>query len=185
MNRDRVSWAQEVFKITGSVETADESMPADCSIFTAALESCQQFNLRHEVLTGDEANERWPGYRLPSSFKVSTFTPQWSGVDLILYTRCKSRARLGVNSTQLSHHRHRLCMALEAACSLEATSDALICSLGPACLLSSWTIITLLPASSQCSASWSERHAPLAERGDVSARSYWNNPKPCWSRIIP
>ena len=61
------------------METADEGMPADRSVFTAALESCRDYDLPHEVLTGDEANERWPGYRLPSSFKVGMSGMSWSG----------------------------------------------------------------------------------------------------------
>ena len=63
---------QDIFRIIGSVEAADESVPPSRSVFSAALESCLQYNLAHKVLTGDEANKRWPGYNLPSSFKVGS-----------------------------------------------------------------------------------------------------------------
>ena len=62
---------QEVMRITGSVEAADASEPAEHSVYATALESCRQYGLRHESLSGQQCNERWPGYRLPHSFQVS------------------------------------------------------------------------------------------------------------------
>ena len=66
---------QELLRITGSVEAADASEPAEHSVFATALESCRIHRLRHEVLSGQECNERWPGYRLPGSFQVHCLCP--------------------------------------------------------------------------------------------------------------
>ena len=38
--------------------------------FSRALLACQLHNLPHEVLSADEVNARFPGYSLPSAFKV-------------------------------------------------------------------------------------------------------------------
>lgn len=47
--------------VTGSID----SSPEDDALFAGALASARQHKLPHEVLTGAEVNERFPGYRLP------------------------------------------------------------------------------------------------------------------------
>jgi sarcosine oxidase len=54
---------EEILVITGSVDAAHP----DDKTFTRSLESCLIHGLEHEVLSGDEVNRRYPGYRLPES----------------------------------------------------------------------------------------------------------------------
>ena len=46
---------------TGSIDAG----PADSWVFKGSLRSCVEHDLPHEVLTGTELSERFPGYRLP------------------------------------------------------------------------------------------------------------------------
>jgi sarcosine oxidase len=46
---------------TGSIDAG----PADSWVFKGSLRSCVEHGLPHEVLTGAELSERFPGYRLP------------------------------------------------------------------------------------------------------------------------
>jgi sarcosine oxidase len=57
---------EELLVITGSVDAS----PEDDSLFQGALASARLHGLPHEVLTGEEVNERFPGYRLPSSHRA-------------------------------------------------------------------------------------------------------------------
>ncbi len=47
--------------VTGSIDSSLE----DDALFAGALASARQHKLPHEVLTGAEVNQRFPGYRLP------------------------------------------------------------------------------------------------------------------------
>lgn len=58
--------AEELLVITGSIDASPEDDP----LFQGALNSARLHDLPHEVLTGDEINARWPGYRLPSSHRA-------------------------------------------------------------------------------------------------------------------
>lgn len=44
--------------------------PEGGDVFTEALESCREYGHDHEVLTGAEVSERYPGYDLPGDFKA-------------------------------------------------------------------------------------------------------------------
>ncbi|HEY5794438.1 MAG TPA: N-methyl-L-tryptophan oxidase [Bosea sp. (in: a-proteobacteria)] len=57
---------EELLVITGSIDASPEDDP----LFQGALNSARLHDLPHEVLTGDEINARWPGYRLPSSHRA-------------------------------------------------------------------------------------------------------------------
>ena len=57
---------EELFIKTGSI---DASLPEE-HIFSGSLESCQKYNLEHEVLDGAHLGERFPGYDLPKNFKA-------------------------------------------------------------------------------------------------------------------
>lgn len=46
---------------TGSIDAAPEDDP----LFQGSLRSCEEYGIDHEVLTGSEVNERYPGYDLP------------------------------------------------------------------------------------------------------------------------
>jgi sarcosine oxidase len=46
---------------TGSIDAG----PPDSWVFKGSLRSCLEHDLSHEVLTGAELNERWPGYGVP------------------------------------------------------------------------------------------------------------------------
>jgi sarcosine oxidase len=52
---------EQIFYKTGSIDAG----PADSWVFKGSLRSCVEHSLEHEVLTGQEMSERWPGYRLP------------------------------------------------------------------------------------------------------------------------
>jgi sarcosine oxidase len=52
---------EQLLHITGSIDAG----PADSWVFKGSWQSCLEHNLPHEVLTGRELAERFPGYRLP------------------------------------------------------------------------------------------------------------------------
>jgi sarcosine oxidase len=52
---------EQLLHITGSIDAG----PADSWVFKGSLQSCVEHNLPHEVLTGVELAQRFPGYRLP------------------------------------------------------------------------------------------------------------------------
>ncbi len=54
---------QQVLHKTGCL-----GIGGDC--FTGALAAARQHSLLHEVLSGAQANERFPGYRLPADARV-------------------------------------------------------------------------------------------------------------------
>ena len=69
---------QDLLCITGSIDTNRGDVEG-YNGFKNALLSAKQHNLEHEVLTGDQVNERFPGYNLPSNFMVlycSSSAPQ-------------------------------------------------------------------------------------------------------------
>ncbi|MFC7156812.1 N-methyl-L-tryptophan oxidase [Halomarina halobia] len=51
---------------TGSVDAA----PAGDVVFEGSLRSCEEYDIPHEVLTGAELAERFPGYRLPEDYRA-------------------------------------------------------------------------------------------------------------------
>ncbi len=57
---------EELLVITGSLDAS----PEDDALFQGALNSARLHDLPHEVLTGDQVNARYPGYRLPSSHRA-------------------------------------------------------------------------------------------------------------------
>ncbi len=57
---------RELLVTTGSVDASPESDP----LFQGALESARLHGLKHEVLTGDAVNARFPGYRLPAAHRA-------------------------------------------------------------------------------------------------------------------
>lgn len=57
---------EELLVITGSIDAS----PEDDALFQGALNSARLHDLPHEVLTGDQVNARYPGYRLPSSHRA-------------------------------------------------------------------------------------------------------------------
>lgn len=54
-------FGEQLLHITGSI---DASAP-DGEVFAGSLRSCELHDLPHEVLTGAQLSERFPGYRLP------------------------------------------------------------------------------------------------------------------------
>ena len=60
---------QDLLCITGSIEVADPARERD-NCFSHALESALQHGLVHEVLSAEEINARFPGFRLPPGFQV-------------------------------------------------------------------------------------------------------------------
>ena len=62
---------EELLVTTGSIDASAEDDP----LFQGALASARLHDLPHEVLTGAQVNERFPGYRLPASQRA-VFQPQ-------------------------------------------------------------------------------------------------------------
>jgi sarcosine oxidase len=52
---------EKVLHITGSIDAG----PSDSWVFKGSLQSCIEHDLPHEVLTGKELTQKFPGYRLP------------------------------------------------------------------------------------------------------------------------
>ncbi|MGE3913665.1 MAG: N-methyl-L-tryptophan oxidase, partial [Chloroflexota bacterium] len=52
---------EQLLHITGSIDAG----PADSQCFQGSRASCEEHALPHEVLTGAEVNQRFPGYHLP------------------------------------------------------------------------------------------------------------------------
>jgi sarcosine oxidase len=52
---------EQLLHITGSLDAG----PSDSWVFKGSLQSCLEHNLPHEVLTGKQIAQRFPGYKLP------------------------------------------------------------------------------------------------------------------------
>jgi len=52
---------EQLLHVIGSIDAG----PADSWVFKGSLQSCLEHDLPHEVLTGTELNQRFPGYHLP------------------------------------------------------------------------------------------------------------------------
>lgn len=61
---------EQLLHITGSIDAG----PADSWVFKGSLQSCIEHELDHEVLTGAEISERFPGYRFPHD-TLAVFQP--------------------------------------------------------------------------------------------------------------
>lgn len=57
---------REVIRRTGSIDAG----PADNQVFAGSKRSCEEHDIPHEVLTGAEVNERFPGYGLPEEYRA-------------------------------------------------------------------------------------------------------------------
>lgn len=55
---------KQLFYKTGSVDVGT----ADSEVFSGSHASCVKHNLPHEVLSGNELNQRYPGYHVPDDF---------------------------------------------------------------------------------------------------------------------
>ncbi len=71
---------KKLFYQTGSIDAG----PEDSDVFAGSLESCQEHNLEHDVLTSAEMTARFPGYRFPSE-TMAVFQPQGG---LLVPERC-------------------------------------------------------------------------------------------------
>lgn len=54
---------ERLLHITGALDAG----PADDWVFQGSKTSCEEHRLPHEILTGAEVNQRFPGYRLPEA----------------------------------------------------------------------------------------------------------------------
>ncbi|MGB9955419.1 N-methyl-L-tryptophan oxidase [Haloferax prahovense] len=57
---------REVIHRTGSIDAG----PEDNDVFAGSKRSCEEHDIPHEVLTGAEVNERFPGYELPEEYRA-------------------------------------------------------------------------------------------------------------------
>lgn len=62
---------EQLLFITGSIDAG----PAGSQVFEGSRQSCEEYGLEHEVLTGRELNKRFPGYRLPGD-AMAVFQPE-------------------------------------------------------------------------------------------------------------
>ena len=62
---------EKLLHITGSIDAG----PADSWVFKGSLQSCIEHDLPHEVLTGKELADRFPGYQLPFA-TLALYQPQ-------------------------------------------------------------------------------------------------------------
>jgi sarcosine oxidase len=62
---------EKLLHYTGSIDAG----PAESWVFKGALQSATQYDLEHEVLTGAEMSERFPGYRFPHDL-MGLYQPQ-------------------------------------------------------------------------------------------------------------
>lgn len=60
------AYGEPLYFRTGGIDAA----PENHAVFRGSLESCRLHNLPHEVMTGAEANRRFPGYRIPPNHSV-------------------------------------------------------------------------------------------------------------------
>jgi len=56
------AFGEQLYFRTGGIDAA----PEDHYVFRGALESCRAHDLPHKVLSAEDANRRFPGYRLPA-----------------------------------------------------------------------------------------------------------------------
>jgi sarcosine oxidase len=57
---------ERLLHVTGAI---DAGVPGT-RVFEGSLQSCRVHGLRHEVLSAEQVNERFPGYHLPAGFKA-------------------------------------------------------------------------------------------------------------------
>ncbi len=57
---------EQLLYITGGLDAG----PADGPCFNGSLLSCRLHGIPHEVLTGEEVNQRFPAYNLPAAFRA-------------------------------------------------------------------------------------------------------------------
>lgn len=57
---------EQLLFITGSIDASRETEP----VFVGSRTCCEQYKLPHEVLTGKQLNQRFPGYRLPDDIRA-------------------------------------------------------------------------------------------------------------------
>jgi sarcosine oxidase len=62
---------EQLLFLTGSVDAG----PPDSPVFEGSRQSCEVYNLPHEVLTAKQLNRRFPGYRLPAE-TMAVFQPE-------------------------------------------------------------------------------------------------------------
>ena len=60
------AFGERLLHTTGSIDAGHEGS----GVFEGSLASCREHDLAHEVMTGAEANRRFPGYRLPDDHRV-------------------------------------------------------------------------------------------------------------------
>jgi sarcosine oxidase len=62
---------EQLLFITGSIDAG----PAGSPVFEGSRLSCESFGLPHEILTGAQLNQRFPGYRMPRD-TMALFQPE-------------------------------------------------------------------------------------------------------------
>ncbi len=76
----QAGFGEQLLYITGSIDASEP----DGEVFRGSLHSCQLHNLPHDVLTGAELGQRFPGYVLPADH-LAVFQPDGG---FLLSERC-------------------------------------------------------------------------------------------------
>jgi sarcosine oxidase len=87
-----VATGDRLLVLTGSIDAG----PEDGELFQGALNSARLHELPHDVLTGEEANARFPGYRLPAATRA-VFQPEGGFVlsERAIVAHCRAAQEAG------------------------------------------------------------------------------------------
>ena len=88
---------ERLLHITGAI---DAGVPGS-RVFEGSLESCRVHGLPHEVLTAEEVNRRFPGYRLPAGFRA-VFQPDGGFLEPEQCIRAFARLSLGLRASVIT-----------------------------------------------------------------------------------
>ncbi|TCI00124.1 N-methyl-L-tryptophan oxidase [Roseococcus sp. SYP-B2431] len=85
---------ERLLVLTGSIDAG----PEDGELFQGALTSARMHGLPHEVLTGEEVNARFPGYRLPPATRA-VFQPEGGFIasERAIVAHCRAAQEAGAD----------------------------------------------------------------------------------------
>lgn len=82
---------QNILTVTGGLDCSPPATstgsPAGHSCFDGALAAAQQHSLQHEVLSGQQVNQRFPGFQLSADFKVWSWSARLGSVGVQVIRR--------------------------------------------------------------------------------------------------
>lgn len=91
---------QRLLHVTGAIDAG----PLHSRVFEGSLESCRVHGLPHEVLSAEQVNHRFPGYRLPADFRA-VFQPDGGFLEPERCIRSHVELSLGLGATVVTGQR--------------------------------------------------------------------------------